>query len=56
MPKWALKSFNISTQLVFKKIGQKGLKRRHFLVIRSEDKGKKYMQDFISNFSDQFSI
>ncbi len=56
MPKWALKSFNISTQLVFKRIGQNGLKRRHFLVIRKEDKRQKYMQDFISNFSEQFSI
>ncbi|WP_010180724.1 LysR family transcriptional regulator [Aquimarina agarilytica] len=56
MPKWALKSFKTLDHLVFKKIGKKGLKRRHFLVIRKTDEQKKYIKDFISNFVSEFSI
>lgn len=55
MPKWALKSFKISEDLVFKKIGRNGLKRSHYLVVRSSDKTKKYIKDFISNFEEEFS-
>jgi LysR family transcriptional regulator for metE and metH len=55
MPKWALKSFKLSDDLVYKRIGKNGLKRSHFLVIRKSDKTKKYIQDFISNFTDEFS-
>lgn len=54
MPKWALKSFNIPEDLVFKRIGKHGLKRSHFLVVKQEDKVKKYIQDFISNFEEEF--
>ena len=56
MPKWALKSFKLPEELIYKKIGINGLKRNHFLVIRSADKSKKYIQDFISNFTDEFSF
>lgn len=56
MPKWALKSFKLPEELIYKKIGKNGLKRNHFLVIRSTDKSKKYIQDFISNFTDEFSF
>lgn len=56
MPKWALKSFLLSNNLIYKKIGKKGLKRQHFLVVRAADQSKKYIQDFISNFKDQFSM
>ena len=55
MPKWALKSFQISEDLVFKRIGKNGLKRTHHLVFRKSDKTKKYIHDFISNFVDDFS-
>lgn len=55
MPKWALKSFKISEELVFKRIGKNGLKRRHYLVCRKADKAKKYVNDFISNFEEDFS-
>jgi LysR family transcriptional regulator for metE and metH len=55
MPKWALKSFKLSDELVYKRIGKNGLKRSHFLVIRKSDITKKYIQDFISNFTDEFS-
>lgn len=55
MPKWSIKSFNISNDLVFKRIGKNGLKRTHYLVFRKLDKSKKYISDFISNFEDNFS-
>lgn len=53
MPKWALKSFKTSKDIVFKRIGEKGLKRSHFLVTRKVDMSKKYINDFISNFREQ---
>lgn len=55
MPKWALKSFNLSENLVFKQIG-KGLKRSHYLVIRKSDENKKHMNDFVSNFKEHFFL
>jgi len=55
MPKWALKSFKLSDDLIFKRIGRSGLKRIHHLVFRKSDKSKKYINDFISNFEDDFS-
>lgn len=55
MPKWALKSFKFSDDLIFKRIGRNGLKRTHHLVFRKSDKPKKYINDFISNFEDDFS-
>lgn len=56
MPKWALKSFKLSKDLVFKKLGKQGLKRQHYLVIRKEDETKKYINDFIINFIDEVSV
>jgi len=55
VPKWALKSFKLSEDLVYKKIGQSGLKRRHYLVVRKEDRDKKYIDDFVSSFEEDFS-
>ena len=55
MPKWALKSFQVPDSLVYKRIGEKGLLRSHYLVVRKSDTTKKYIQDFISNFIDEFS-
>ena len=55
MPKWALKSFKLSENLIFKRIGKNGLKRTHHLVFRKSDISKKYINDFISNFEDDFS-
>lgn len=54
VPKWAMKSFNISDDLIFKRIGKNGLKRVHYLVFRESDKSKKYFNDFILNFKDDF--
>ncbi|VAX36999.1 Transcriptional activator MetR [hydrothermal vent metagenome] len=56
MPKWALKSFKMSDDLIFKKIGKYGLKRTHYLVVREVDKNKKYISDFISNFKEDFPV
>ncbi len=56
MPKWALKSFNLSEHLIFKKIGKQRLLRTHYLVFRKTDISKKYIKDFITNFEDNFSI
>ncbi len=54
MPKWALKSFKITENLCFKRIDKKGLKRKHFLVIRKCDSNKNYIKNFITNFSEEF--
>ena len=55
LPKWALNPFKVSGDLVFKRIGKEGLKRRHYLVVKKKDKNKKYINDFISNFEEDFS-
>jgi len=56
MPKWALKSFKLSENLVFKPIGRQGLKRQHYLVIRKQDETKKHINDFILNFRESFCM
>ncbi|WP_103864714.1 LysR family transcriptional regulator [Aquimarina sp. I32.4] len=56
MPKWALQSLKISKDIVLKKIGKQGLKRTHYLVIREQDKDKKYISDFVLNFEEGFSV
>jgi LysR family transcriptional regulator for metE and metH len=53
-PKWALEPFKGFDNIVSKKIGKNGLHRTHFLTIREEDKNKKYISDFISNFEEEF--
>ncbi|WP_350286310.1 LysR family transcriptional regulator [uncultured Croceitalea sp.] len=55
LPKWAVKSFKISDDLIFKRISRNGIKRTHRLIFRKSDKSKKYMNDFILNFKDNFS-
>lgn len=54
VPKWALQSFKLSEDLVFKKIGKNGLKRSHYLIIRNKDSSKKYIKDFVLNFREHF--
>jgi len=44
----------LSNELVFKKIGKHGLKRTHYLVVRKPDKNKKYINDFLLNFEENF--
>jgi len=55
MPKWALKPFKLSNDLVLKRIGKNGFRRTHYLVFRESDRNKKYIHDFISNFVEDFS-
>ncbi|HFC00026.1 MAG TPA: LysR family transcriptional regulator, partial [Phaeodactylibacter sp.] len=54
IPKWALKSFKDYPDFSFKKIGKSGLKRTHYLVIKKEDRHKKYLNDFIQNIEEEF--
>ena len=56
LPKWALNSFKMPDTLVFRKLGQKGFKRTHYLVFRKEDRRKKYIRDFIQNVADELYI
>ncbi len=53
-PKWQLAPFKLSNKLMFKRIGKNGLKRKHYLVVKKEQRNKKYIQDFISNFEEDF--
>lgn len=53
-PKWQLSSFKLSNELQFKRIGQNGLKRTHYLVVKKEHRNKKYIHDFISSFQEDF--
>ncbi|MEL7123851.1 MAG: LysR family transcriptional regulator, partial [Bacteroidota bacterium] len=54
LPKWALQSFKLSSDLVFKPISMQGIKRTHYLVFPTADKSKKYIHDFIENYRDGF--
>jgi len=54
VPKWQLTSFKLSKELVFKRISAQGLQRKHYLVIKKEQRTKKYIHDFVSNFEDYF--
>ena len=54
MPKRALKSFKISNNLIFKSIGINGLKRTYYLDFCKADKVKQNVNDFISNFKEEF--
>ena len=56
MPKWALKSFKLSDDLAYKKIGRSGLRRTHYLVLRKNDRAKKYIDDFVHSFEEDFSM
>ena len=53
-PKWQLSSFKLSKELVFKCIGKNGLKRKHYLAVKKQQRNKKYINDFISNFEEDF--
>ncbi len=55
MPKWALQSFLMPGELVFKRLGRQGLKRTHHLVFRKADRDKKYIRDFVLSFEEEFS-
>lgn len=54
-PKWGLRSFRMPENIKLVKLGCDGLIREHFLILRSNDLSKKYMADFVSNFTERFS-
>lgn len=56
VPLWILNSFKLSEShdLVLQKIGSEGLQRKHYLLSRTLDTNKKYIQDFISTFTKSF--
>jgi len=54
VPQWALQSFRLSEELIFKKISKNGLKRTHYLVLKQSDRDKKYVRDFIGNIEEEF--
>ena len=53
-PKWQLAPFKLSKELMLKRIGKNGLKRKHYLVVKKERRNKKYIHDFISSFKEDF--
>lgn len=53
MPKWAMKPFKISKDLVIRQIGIHGMRRNHYLLVRKEDQNKRYIRDFILNFKEE---
>ncbi len=53
-PKWQLTPFKLSKELILKRIGKNGLKRNHYLVVKKEQRNKKCIHDFISNFEEDF--
>lgn len=55
LPKWALRPFHHSEELVLKPLGPRGLRRTHYLAIRQADRHKHYINDFIGNFQETFS-
>ncbi len=56
LPKWSLKSYNLPDELVFKRIGKNGLKRRHYLVVKEENRNKPHIEAFLSNFQEEFVV
>ncbi|WP_106794177.1 LysR family transcriptional regulator [Aquimarina sp. Aq78] len=54
VPKWQLKSFKLSNDIIFKRISKNGLKRNHYLVVKTLNRNRKYIHDFISNFEEDF--
>ena len=53
-PKWALKAFKLPEGVIFKRLGHKGIRRKHYLVYRHACLEKAYVRDFIANFKDEF--
>lgn len=52
--RWVIKTAKVSEDIVLKKLGPKGLKRKHYLISHTADQHKKYMQDFCTLFQEEF--
>ncbi|MEL6559209.1 MAG: LysR family transcriptional regulator [Bacteroidota bacterium] len=55
LPMWALKSFTVPKELIFKRISYNGLHRQHRVVTRRENLRKSYIKDFLSNITEEFA-
>lgn len=55
MPLWALKSFTVSPDIRFIRIGKKGLFRTHLAAIKQTDSHKKHITDFIQLLKEEIS-
>ena len=53
-PQWQLKPFKMSKELRFKRIGKNGIKRIHYLVVKRDVLHKKYINNFIATFEEEF--
>ncbi len=54
VPKWQVKEFKNLEDIIFKRIGRYGLKRNHYLVMKTENRNKKYIHEFVTNFQEHF--
>ncbi len=52
-PKWALKSLFISDSLKFMRLGKNGLKRKHYLVLKSSHLEKPFIREFVNNLQEE---
>lgn len=55
-PKWQLSCFKLQEELRFKRIGPNGVKRTHYLVVKKNALHKKYINNFISTFEEEFLV
>ncbi len=53
-PKWALKDFNLSKDILFKPLGSSGFERTHYLVTRKSDTKHRYIESFKARFINKF--
>lgn len=53
-PKWQLKRFKMQEDLRMKRIGPNGVKRTHYMVVKKANLSKKYINNFISTFEEEF--
>ena len=53
-PKWQLKNFLLQEELVLKRIGPNGVLRTHYMVVNKDQLHKKYINDFISTFEEEY--
>lgn len=53
-PKWQLQPFRLDKDLMFKRISKNGLKRKHYLVVKTANRNKRHIYDFIASFEEHF--
>ncbi len=53
-PKWQLKRFKLQEELRLKRIGPNGVKRTHYMIVKKNALSKKYINNFISTFEEEF--